>query len=73
VKIQPQCVVTAGKQTNKQTNKQRVAVELKSYSEIKDLNSIKKHKYVLSTIVQMLDVITSFNCNCYSPNDVLKK
>jgi hypothetical protein len=33
----------------------------------------KKHKHVLSTIVQMLDVITSFNCNCYSPNDVLKK
>jgi hypothetical protein len=27
----------------------------------------KKHKHVLSTIVQMLDVITSFNFNCYSP------
>jgi hypothetical protein len=33
----------------------------------------KKLKHVLSTIVQMLDVITSFNCNYYSPNDVLKK
>jgi hypothetical protein len=37
------------------------------------LVEMKKHNPVLSTIVQMLDVITSFNCNCYSPNDVLKK
>jgi hypothetical protein len=27
----------------------------------------KKRIHVLSTIVQMLDVITSFNCNCYPP------
>jgi hypothetical protein len=27
----------------------------------------KKKTHVLSTIVQMLDVITSFNFNCYSP------
>jgi hypothetical protein len=33
----------------------------------------KKLKHVLSTIVQMLDVITSFNCNCYPPNEGLKK
>jgi hypothetical protein len=33
----------------------------------------KKLKHVLSTIVQMLDVITSFNCNCYPRNEGLKK
>jgi hypothetical protein len=27
----------------------------------------EKKTHVLSTIVQMLDVITSFNFNCYSP------
>jgi hypothetical protein len=27
----------------------------------------RKNKHVLSTIVQMLDVITSVNVNCYSP------
>jgi hypothetical protein len=30
-------------------------------------NNQQKRKHVLSTIVQMLDVITSFNFNCYSP------
>jgi hypothetical protein len=31
------------------------------------VHTVGKKTHVLSTIVQMLDVITSFNFNCYSP------
>jgi hypothetical protein len=45
----------------------RTSPHLWEHRNIKVFHYVKKRrKHVLSTIVQMLDVITSFNFNCYS-------